>query len=141
VRCPPAGATGNGRTKLKVSAGPCVGGITGRHGRAELPGWAHPAVAAEHAKAAALSATEQAARRLPGDADRLGFEQRNERLAEVLDELVDVEPAEATLRSLRRRTADQPALACPAGAAGAQARETVATMCHHPEVGAEEGAG
>jgi hypothetical protein len=77
--------------------------------RAELPGWAHPAVAAERAKAAAaLSAAEQAAHRLPADAHQLGFEQRNQRLAAVLDELVDVEPAEAAPRSLRRRTADQP---------------------------------
>lgn len=40
---------------------------------------------------------------LPAYADRLGFEKRKERLAEVLDELVDLEPAGAALGSVRRR--------------------------------------
>jgi len=72
--------------------------------RAELPGWALPDVAAEHARAAAaLDGAEAAARRLSDAAGGLDFEHRNERLGDVLDELVDVEPAEAALRSLRRR--------------------------------------
>ena len=78
--------------------------------RAELPGWAHPDVAGEHATAAAaLDRAEAAARRLPVAAGELDFEHRNERLGDVLDELVDVEPAEAALRSLRRRRANRAA--------------------------------
>jgi hypothetical protein len=78
--------------------------------RAELPGWAHPDVAAEHAgAAAALDRAEAAARGLPDAAGGLDFEHRNERLGDVLDELVDVEPAEAALRPLRRRRAQRAA--------------------------------
>src|SRR5262245_61745092 len=77
--------------------------------RAELPGWDLPEVAAEHARAAAaLTAAEEAARRLPELAGGLEFEHRNERLGDVLDELTEVEPAEAALRALRRRRAPRP---------------------------------
>jgi hypothetical protein len=69
---------------------------------------------------------------------RLGFEQRTERLAEVLDELVNVEPAEATLR---RRTAYQPALACPAALLAPEPARLSQRCAAIPAVGAEEGAG
>jgi hypothetical protein len=87
---------------LDMAVGGFLAGIEAA--RAELPGWAHPEVAAEHAKAvAALDAAEDAARRLPTSAGGLEFEDRNGRLAEVLDELIEVEPAEQALRALRRR--------------------------------------
>jgi hypothetical protein len=87
---------------LEVAVGGFLAGIEAA--RAELPGWAHPEIAAEHAKAvAALDAAEAAARRLPVSAGGLEFEHRNERLGDVLDELVDIEPAEQALRALRRR--------------------------------------
>jgi hypothetical protein len=72
--------------------------------RAELPAWALPALAdAQAASAAALDAAERRARELPGAAEGLDFEHRNERVAEVLDELAPIQAAEQALRALRRR--------------------------------------
>lgn len=72
--------------------------------RAELPAWALPAMAdAQAASAAALDAAERRARDLPASTDGLQFEHRNERVADVLDELGPVQAAEQTLRALRRR--------------------------------------
>jgi hypothetical protein len=72
--------------------------------RAELPAWDHPALAdAQAATAAALDAAERRARDLPAASDGLDFEHRNERVADVLDELLPVQAAEQELRSLRRR--------------------------------------
>jgi hypothetical protein len=72
--------------------------------RAELPAWALPALAgAQAASAAALDAAARRARDLPAAADGLDFERRNERVAEVLDELAPVQAAEQALRALRRR--------------------------------------
>jgi len=72
--------------------------------RAELPAWALPALAdAQAASAAALDAAEHRARDLPASTDGLQFEHRNERVADVLDELGPVQAAEQTLRALRRR--------------------------------------
>jgi hypothetical protein len=84
--------------------------------RAELPAWDHPALAdAQAATAAALDAAERRARDLPAAADGLDFEHRNERVADVLDELVPVQAAERALRDLRRRY--------PARAGGRQTRQ------------------
>jgi hypothetical protein len=72
--------------------------------RAELPAWALPALAdAQAASAAALDAAERRARQLPAATDGLDFEHRNERVAEVLDELAPIQGAEQQLRALRRR--------------------------------------
>jgi hypothetical protein len=72
--------------------------------RAELPAWALPALAdAQAASAAALDAAERRARDLPASTDGLQFEHRNERVADVLDELGPVQAAEQALRALRRR--------------------------------------
>jgi len=72
--------------------------------RAELPAWALPALAdAQAASAAALDAAERRARDLPASTDGLQFEHRNERVADVLDELGPVQAAERALRALRRR--------------------------------------
>jgi hypothetical protein len=72
--------------------------------RAELPAWALPALAdAQAASAAALDAAERRARDLPAATEGLDFEHRNERVAEVLDELAPVQAAEQALRALRRR--------------------------------------
>jgi hypothetical protein len=72
--------------------------------RAELPAWALPALAdAQAATAAALDAAERRARDLPATADGLEFEHRNERVAEVLEELAPAQAAERALRTLRRR--------------------------------------
>jgi hypothetical protein len=72
--------------------------------RAELPAWALPALAdAQAASAAALDAAERRARELPAAAEGLDFEHRNERVAEVLDELAPIQAAEQALRALRRR--------------------------------------
>jgi hypothetical protein len=72
--------------------------------RAELGGWALPALAdAQTAAAAALDAAERRARELPAATLNLEFEQRNQAVAEVLDELAPVQAAEQTLRALRRR--------------------------------------
>jgi hypothetical protein len=72
--------------------------------RAELPTWALPALAdAQAASAAALDAAERRARELPAAAEGLDFEHRNERVAEVLDELAPIQAAEQALRALRRR--------------------------------------
>jgi hypothetical protein len=72
--------------------------------RAELPAWALPALAdAQAATAAALDAAERRARELPAAAEGLDFERRNERVAEVLDELLPVQAAAQALRALRRR--------------------------------------
>lgn len=72
--------------------------------RAELPAWALPGLAdAQAASAAALDAAERRARELPAAAEGLDFEHRNERVAEVLDELAPVQAAEQAVRALRRR--------------------------------------
>jgi hypothetical protein len=86
--------------------------------RAELPAWDHPALAdARAATAAALDAAERRARDLPAASAGLEFEHRNQRVAEVLDELLPVQAAEQALRDLRRRR--QPARA----AGGRQTRQ------------------
>jgi hypothetical protein len=85
--------------------------------RAELPAWDHPALAgAQAATAAALDAAERRARDLPAASQGLEFEHRNERVAEVIDELVPVQEAERALRDLRRRRQ-------PARAGGRQTRQ------------------
>jgi hypothetical protein len=85
--------------------------------RAELPAWDHPALAAARAAtAAALDAAERRARDLPAASDGLPFEHRNERVADVLDELLPVQAAEEALRDLRRRRQ-------PARAGGRQTRQ------------------
>jgi hypothetical protein len=72
--------------------------------RAELPAWALPGLAdAQAASAAALDAAERRARELPAATEGLDFEHRNERVAEVLDELAPIRGAEQQLRALRRR--------------------------------------
>jgi hypothetical protein len=72
--------------------------------RAELPAWALPDLAdAQAGSAAALDAAERRARELPAAAEGLDFEHRNERVAEVLDELAPIQAAEQALRALRRR--------------------------------------
>jgi hypothetical protein len=72
--------------------------------RAELPAWALPALAdAQAASAAALDAAERRARELPAATEGLDFEHRNQRVAEVLDELAPIQAAEQALRDLRRR--------------------------------------
>jgi hypothetical protein len=72
--------------------------------RAELPAWALPGLAdAQAASAAALDAAERRARELPAAAEGLDFEHRNQRVAEVLDELVPIQAAEQALRGRRRR--------------------------------------
>jgi hypothetical protein len=71
--------------------------------RAELPAWDHPALAdAQAATAAALDAAERRARDLPAASQGLEFEHRNERVAEVIDELLPVQEAERAVRDLRR---------------------------------------
>jgi hypothetical protein len=71
--------------------------------RAELPSWGHPALAdAQAATAAALDAAERRARELPAASEGLEFEHRNERVADVLDELLPAQAAEQALRALRR---------------------------------------
>lgn len=85
--------------------------------RAELPAWDHPALAdAQQATAAALDAAGRRARDLPEASAGLEFEHRNERVAEVLDELLPVQAAEQALRALRRRRQ-------PARAGGRQDRQ------------------
>jgi hypothetical protein len=72
--------------------------------RAELPGWDLPELAgAQAASAAALEAAGRRAADLPAAVDGLDFEHRNERVAEVLDELLPVQAAEQALREVRRR--------------------------------------
>jgi hypothetical protein len=72
--------------------------------RAELPAWALPGLAdAQAASAAALDAAERRARELPAATEGLDFEHRNERVAEVLDELAPIQGAEQQLRAIRRR--------------------------------------
>jgi hypothetical protein len=72
--------------------------------RAELPAWALPALAdAQAATAAALDAAERRALELPAATEGLDFEHRNQRVAEVLDELAPIQAAEQALRALRRR--------------------------------------
>jgi hypothetical protein len=72
--------------------------------RAELPAWALPDLAeAQAASTAALDAAERRARELPSTTAGLDFEHRNERVAEVLDELEPIQAAERALRDLRRR--------------------------------------
>jgi hypothetical protein len=72
--------------------------------RAELGAWDHPALAdARAATAAALDAAERRARDLPAAAEGLEFEHRNERVADVLDELLPVQAAERSVKALRRR--------------------------------------
>jgi hypothetical protein len=84
--------------------------------RAELPAWDHPALAeVRAATTAALDAAERRARDLPAAAAGLEFEHRNERVADVLDELLPVQAAEQALRGLRRRQS--------ARAGGRQARQ------------------
>jgi hypothetical protein len=85
--------------------------------RAELPAWDHPALAAaQRATAAALDAAERRARDLPAASQGLEFEHRNERVADVIDELLPVQEAERALRDLRRRRQ-------PARAGGRQTRQ------------------
>jgi hypothetical protein len=85
--------------------------------RAELPAWDHPALAdAQQGTAAALDAAERRADGLPEASAGLEFEHRNERVAEVLDELLPVQAAERALRALRRRRQ-------PARAGGRQDRQ------------------
>jgi hypothetical protein len=72
--------------------------------RAELAGWDLPELAgAQAASAAALDAAARRAADLPAAAAGLEFEHRNERVAEVLDELLPVQAAEEAVRALRRR--------------------------------------
>jgi hypothetical protein len=72
--------------------------------RAELPAWDHPALAGQQTAAAvALDAAERRARDLPAAVAGLEFEHRNERIADVLDELLPVRAAERAVRDLRRR--------------------------------------
>jgi hypothetical protein len=85
--------------------------------RAELPAWDHPALAAHQAAtAAALDAAERRVRDLPDTTEGLDFEHRNERVAEVLDELLPVQAAEQAVRALRRGRQ-------PARAGGRQMRQ------------------
>jgi hypothetical protein len=85
--------------------------------RAELGAWDHPALAGpQAATAAALDAAERRARGLPAATEGLEFEHRNERVADVLDELLPVQAAEQALRALRRRGQ-------PARAGGRQTRQ------------------
>jgi hypothetical protein len=85
--------------------------------RAELPAWDHPALAdARAATAAALDAAEGRARNLPAAVEGLEFEHRNERVADVLDELLPVQAAEQAVRALRRGRQ-------PARAGGRQTRQ------------------
>ena len=85
--------------------------------RSELPAWDHPALAAaQAATAAALDAAERRARDLPAAIEGLEFEHRNERVAEVLDELLPVQAAEQAVRALRRGRQ-------PARAGGRQTRQ------------------
>ena len=85
--------------------------------RAELGAWDHPALAgAMAATAAALDAAEGRARDLPAAMKGLEFEHRNERVAEVLDELLPVQAAEQAVRDLRRGRQ-------PARAGGRQTRQ------------------
>ena len=85
--------------------------------RAELPAWDHPALAgAQAATTAALDAAERRARDLPAASQGLEFEHRNERVAEVIDELLPVQEAERAVRDLRRRRQ-------PARAGGRQTRQ------------------
>jgi hypothetical protein len=89
-------------TPLEASLAGFLAGLEAA--RAELPAWDHPALAdAQAATAAALDAAERRARDLPAASDGLDFEHRNERVADVLDELLPVQAAEQELRSLRRR--------------------------------------
>jgi hypothetical protein len=85
--------------------------------RAELPAWDHPALAdTQAATAAALDAAGRRARDLPAASQGLEFEHRNERVAEVIDELLPVQEAERAVRDLRRRRQ-------PARAGGRQTRQ------------------
>ena len=85
--------------------------------RAELGAWDHPALAGPRAAtAAALDAAERRARDLPAASRGLEFEHRNERVAEVLDELLPVQAAERAVRDLRRGRQ-------PARAGGRQTRQ------------------
>ena len=71
--------------------------------RAELGAWDHPALAAHQAAAAAaIDAAGRRARDLPAAVAGLEFEHRNERVADVLDELLPVQAAERAVRDLRR---------------------------------------
>jgi hypothetical protein len=85
--------------------------------RAELGAWDHPALAgARAATAAALDAAERRARDLPAAVEGLEFEHRNQRVAEVLDQLLPVQAAERAVRDLRRGRQ-------PARAGGRQTRQ------------------
>ena len=85
--------------------------------RAELGAWDHPALAGPRAAtAAALDAAERRACDLPAAMKGLEFEHRNERVAEVLDELLPVQAAERAVRELRRGRQ-------PARAGGRQTRQ------------------
>ena len=85
--------------------------------RAELGAWDHPALAAHQAAAAAaLDAAGRRARDLPVAVEGLEFEHRNERVADVLDELLPVQAAERAVRALRRGRQ-------PARAGGRQTRQ------------------
>jgi hypothetical protein len=69
------------------------------------------------ATAASLDAAERRARDLPATTHGLDFEHRNERVADVLDELLPVQAAEEAVRALRRGRA------YPARAGGRQTRQ------------------
>jgi hypothetical protein len=85
--------------------------------RAELPALDHPAlVDARAAIVAALDAAGRRARDLPAAVEGLEFEHRNERVADVLDELLPVQAAEQAVRDLRRGRQ-------PARAGGRQTRQ------------------
>ena len=88
---------------------PLAAGVAGFHAglaaaRAELPGWALPALtAANLAAAEAIDAAGALAAGLVEAADGLDFEHRNELVGDVLEELAPVQDAERALRALRRR--------------------------------------
>jgi hypothetical protein len=73
--------------------------------RAELPGWALPALAHAHqAAAAAIDAADALATGLADAAGELDFEARNELVGDLLEELAPLQDAERALRALRRRS-------------------------------------
>jgi hypothetical protein len=72
--------------------------------RRELPGWGLTELAEANAAAAeAIGAAAERAARLPGRAEGLDFEHRNDLVGDVLEELAPVRDAERVLRALRRR--------------------------------------
>ena len=103
-------------TPLEASVAGFLAGLEAA--RAELPAWDHPALAdAQAATTAALDAAERRARDLPAARDGLEFEHRNERVADVLDQLLPIQTAEDAVRGLRKRRG------YPARAGGRQTRQ------------------